>query len=138
MRLAVDGDLALLHRLQQRGLRLRRRAVDLVGEQHVGEHRARAGSAARRSRSAIVPGDVGGQHVGRELEPPELDAERPRGRVRQQRLRDAGHALEQHVTAERERGQDDLERLPLPDHDPPDLAGDPLAELLHRRTSVVR
>ena len=30
---------ALLHRLEQRGLRLRRRAVDLVGEQQLGEDR---------------------------------------------------------------------------------------------------
>ena len=33
VRLAVDGDLPLLHRLEQRRLRLRRRAVDLVGEE---------------------------------------------------------------------------------------------------------
>ena len=50
VRLALDGDLALLHRLEQRGLRLRRRAVDLVGQQHVGEHRARAGTGTRRHR----------------------------------------------------------------------------------------
>ena len=40
VRLALDRDLALLHRLEQRGLRARRRAVDLVGEQHVREDRA--------------------------------------------------------------------------------------------------
>ena len=40
MPLAAGGDLVLLHRLQQRGLRLRRRAVDLVGQDHVGEDRA--------------------------------------------------------------------------------------------------
>ena len=39
-RLAFDGDLVLLHRLEQRALRLRPGAVDLVGEQHVREHRA--------------------------------------------------------------------------------------------------
>ena len=38
---AVDGDLALLHRLEQRRLGLRRRPVDLVGEHDVGEQRAR-------------------------------------------------------------------------------------------------
>ena len=37
--LALDRHLPLLHRLQQRGLRLRRRAVDLVGEQEVREDR---------------------------------------------------------------------------------------------------
>ena len=37
MRMTVDRDLALVHRLQQRRLRLRRRAVDLVSEQNIGE-----------------------------------------------------------------------------------------------------
>ena len=36
---AVHRDLALLHRLQQRGLRLRRGAVDLVGQDHLREQR---------------------------------------------------------------------------------------------------
>ena len=40
-RLAVDRHAPLAHRLEQRALRLGRRAVDLVGEQHVGEDRAR-------------------------------------------------------------------------------------------------
>ncbi len=35
MGLAVDGHIALLHRLQQGGLGLRRRAVDLVGQQQL-------------------------------------------------------------------------------------------------------
>ena len=48
-----------------------------------------------------------------------------------------GHALEQHVAAERERGQHDLERLALPDDDLADLARDALAELLHRRLPPV-
>ena len=38
----VDGDLALLHRLEQRRLRLGRGPVDLVGEHDVGEHAAGA------------------------------------------------------------------------------------------------
>ena len=41
MRRVLDRDLPLLHRLEQRGLRLRRRAVDLVAEEQVGEDRAR-------------------------------------------------------------------------------------------------
>jgi hypothetical protein len=38
------GDLVLLHRLEQRRLRLRRGAVDLVGEDHLGERSARDGT----------------------------------------------------------------------------------------------
>ena len=41
---AADGDLPFLHGFEQGGLRLRRRAVDFVGENHVGEQRARAGT----------------------------------------------------------------------------------------------
>ena len=40
---ALYGDLALLHRLEERGLRLGRRAVDLVGQQQAREQRSRAG-----------------------------------------------------------------------------------------------
>jgi limonene-1,2-epoxide hydrolase len=42
--LAADGDLVLLHRLEQGGLGLGRRAVDLVGEDDVREDRARGGT----------------------------------------------------------------------------------------------
>ena len=48
---ALDRHLALLHRLEQGGLRLRRRAVDLVGEEQVGEHR----SLAEAERAAAWP-----------------------------------------------------------------------------------
>ena len=67
--LAVDGDLALLHRLEQRRLRLRRGPVDLVGEHDVGEQRARL--EAELLGRALVDADadeVGGQQVGRELD----------------------------------------------------------------------
>jgi hypothetical protein len=37
---AAEGDLPLLHDLQQRRLHLRRRPVDLVREHEVREHRA--------------------------------------------------------------------------------------------------
>ena len=40
VRIAVDGDVPLLHHFEHRGLRLRRGAVDLVGKDDVGEHRA--------------------------------------------------------------------------------------------------
>ena len=41
VRLAVDGHLALLHRLEERGLGARRRTVDLVREEDVREDGAR-------------------------------------------------------------------------------------------------
>ena len=54
---AVDGDLALLHDLEQRGLRLRARPVDLVGEDDVGEDRA--GVELERSGLLVVDRDAG-------------------------------------------------------------------------------
>ena len=39
MRVIVDGDLRFVHRFEQRGLRLRRGAIDFVGQHDVGEHR---------------------------------------------------------------------------------------------------
>ena len=80
-RRALDRHLALLHRLEQRGLRLRRRAVDLVGEQHVREHRPAPEDelAAAQRRSSPVTSD--GQHVGRELHAPEVEPERARQRA---------------------------------------------------------
>ncbi len=74
----LDRHLALLHRLEQRRLRLRRSAVDLVGEQQVGEDRAGAelelGGALVEHRRA---GHVGGHQVGRELDAREAERRRP-------------------------------------------------------------
>ena len=66
---AVDRDLPLGHRLEQRRLRLRRRPVDLVDEQDVGEDRA--GAELEVARLLVVdrePGDVGRLQVGRALD----------------------------------------------------------------------
>ena len=67
--LVADRDLALLHRLEQRALHLGRRAVDLVGEDEVGEDRALRGRNSPRARVVDARADdVGGQQVGRELD----------------------------------------------------------------------
>ena len=58
--IALDRDLTLLHRLEQRGLRLGGRAVDLVGEHDVREDRP--GAQAERAvlrREHVGAGDVG-------------------------------------------------------------------------------
>ena len=101
---AVDRDLALLHRLQQRALRLRRRAVDLVREQQVREHRPGpevelAGARVEHGRAA----HVARHQVGRELHALRVERQGGGQRAHQQRLRDAGHALEQHVAAREQR-----------------------------------
>ena len=74
--LPLDGDLVLLHRLEQGRLRLRRRAVDLVGEQQAGEDRP---LAELEDAAALVvderPGEVGRQQVGGELRSGEVQPE---------------------------------------------------------------
>ena len=63
-------------------------------------------------------------------------AERPRGGAREQRLGHAGRALEQHVAAERERGEHVLERLVVADDHLAHLARDAGVQLLHGRASL--
>ena len=105
---ALDRDLTLLHRLEQRRLRLRRGAVDLVGEEEVGEDRPvpelEVGVPLVPDRGAR---DVGGHQVGRELDALEAHAQHLRERARGERLRETRVVLEQHVPVreEAERGR---------------------------------
>ena len=117
---AVDRDLALLHRLQQRRLRLRRRAVDLVGQEQVGEHGALAeAEPCRLPRHELVdalPDDVSGHQVRCELDSAEPHVERCGKALGQQCLGHTRHTLEQHVTVHEQRGDDAGEDAVLPDH----------------------
>ena len=89
MRVTVGRHLLLLHRLEQRGLRLRRGAIDLVGEEKIREDGTRLEAEDRVSlvvdRRAR---DVGGHQVGRELDPREPHRADPRDRTRDERLRE--------------------------------------------------
>ena len=129
-RCAADGDLVLLHRLQQRRLRLRRRAVDLVGQDHVGEDRALAGTGTRRLPDGLVlldhlgAGDVGGHQVGRELDAAELQRQRVGQRADHQRLGQPRHADQQAVPAGEHGHQQLLDHLLLADDHPAQLLGD--------------
>ena len=99
-RLAVHRHLALLHRLEQRALRLRRGAVDFVGEHDRVEDRARV--EAERLRALVEDRHaehVGRQQVARELDARVLEAERRRERLGERRLADAGDVLDQQVAA---------------------------------------
>ena len=108
MRLAIDGDGALLHGLQQRGLGLGRRAIDLVGQQERGEDRAfDQREFVALQVEDVGAGDVGRHQVGRELDALELAAEDARQRARQQRFGQAGHAFDERMLV----GQDHHQRL---------------------------
>ena len=138
--LPADGDLVLLHRLQQRRLRLRRRAVDLVGQNHVAEDRALQEAELPRARPAVLLNhlrarDVGRHQVGRELNAAELQRQGLGQRADQQRLRQPRHAHQQAMPAGKHRHQQLLDHLPLPDNHLAQPLGDqPLrfAEFLHR------
>ena len=128
--LAVDGDLALLHRLEERRLGLRRRAVDLVGEQHVRKDRPGAERKLARAQRHRAR-DVRGQHVGGELDAPELEPERLRERVHRQRLGDARRPLEQHVPAAGGGDERQVDCLLLPHDHAPHLGAHALEGLDH-------
>jgi hypothetical protein len=124
MRHPVNGDAAFVHDLQQRRLGLRRCAVDLVGDDDAGEHRP--GMELEPAAGLVEDrhtGHVGGQQIGRELDPPPLPADRRRNRAGQRGLADAGHVLEQHVTLGEQRGQGQPDHLRLAEHDRADPSG---------------
>ena len=113
--LAGDGDVLLLHRLQQRRLGARAGAVDFVGHQQLGEDRALDEAEGAAAAVALLQHfgaqDVGRHQVGRELDAlasmPEHDAQG----LDQLGLGEAGHADQQQVTAGQQRNQrliDDL------------------------------
>ena len=110
----VDGDLALLHRLEQRRLGLRRRAVDLVGEHDVGED---AAGPELELVGGAVPhrhaGDVGRQEVGGELDAVAGAADRRRDRLGQRRLADAGDVLDEEVALGEEAHEREVDLLAL-------------------------
>ena len=128
----ADRHLPLLHHLEQRRLHLRRRAVDLVGEQEVAEDRAELGLELRAVGPVDARADeVGRNEVGRELHALERAAEH-RGRgLDRQGLRQSGNALDQDVPAGEQADEHPLEHLLLAGDHPPDLE-QRLLELSHR------
>ncbi len=122
--------MVLLHRLEQRGLRLGRRAVDLVGEQDLREdgpaHEPERAHAVRLVED-LGAGDVGRHQVGRELDALEAQVEDAGERLDEQRLGQPGHAGEQAVAAGEERDEHLIDDLVLADDDLPQLLEDLLA-----------
>ena len=134
MRLAVDRHLRLLHALEERSLRLRRRTVDLVDEQQVREDRPGPELEAVRPLVVDVDArDVGRQQVGRELEPGERAVERARERLREHRLPDAGKVLDDQVALGDETEDDEAQRLVGCVHDPAEVRDDRADEIRRRR-----
>ena len=130
----LDRDAIFLHDLQQRRVRLGRRAVDFVGQQELREDRP--GTKAEFLRLHVEDrrtGDVRGHQVGRELDPAELAAEHAAERADEERLAQAGHAFDQHVAAGKQRHERAEHQLVLADVDLADLGRDPIEQRLGRR-----
>ncbi len=113
-RLTLDGDLFFFHRLEQGALCARAGAVDLVGQQHLGKHRA--GVEHKTFLLTLVnrhAGQIAGHQIGSELHPRKLQAEGARQGVRQRGFSDAGHIFNQQMPAGQQAGHAvlDLRRL---------------------------
>lgn len=119
---AADGDLSLLHGFEQRRLHLRRRAIDLVGKNDVGEdrpllHHEIAATWAVDHRAH----QVGGQQVGRKLNALKGGVQsagqtRNRGGLGQSR-----NAFDQNVSVGEKPKQQSVHKVVLADDDPMDL-----------------
>ena len=113
-RAAVERHLTVVHRLEQRRLGARARAVDFVGEQDVREDRTLA--QHELATPLIVDRHtehVARQEVARELDASQLAAHRPGERARQRRLADARYVLDQNVPAREQRDQRQLDGVGL-------------------------
>ena len=73
---ALDRDAVFLHRFEQRRLRLRRRAVDFVGQHDVREDRAGREHHLAAAGGGVFLDDVGAGDVRRHQVGRELDARR--------------------------------------------------------------
>ena len=98
-----DADRLLLHRFEEGGLGLGGGAVDLVGQDQVGEDRpglerevAAAGGVFEQDVGA---GDVGRHQVRGELDPAVLEVQRVRQGPHEHRLAEPGDALQEDVAA---------------------------------------
>ena len=123
-----NGYLLLLHRLEQRGLRSRRGAVDLVGQDDVREDRTRL-EVERLPPCAVLLKDARSDDIGRHQVGGELDARvaqrnHPAERPHQKRLAEPRDPFEQHVSAGQQRRDDALYDFGLADDGLRDLAAD--------------
>ena len=97
---ALDGHLALLHSLEESRLRLGGRAVDLIGQQQLGEDRPPAQVEGRALHVEDVGAhDVGGHQVGGELDAAELPAEAQRQPLDEHGLGGSRHTLDEGVSS---------------------------------------
>jgi len=97
-RLAVHGDLPLLHAFEKAGLGARNSAVDLVGEEDIGHDRpGLEGKTPVLLAVDIESRNVRGEQIRRELHPLEYPADASGEGLGDQCFPQAGDILQQHV-----------------------------------------
>ncbi len=118
MRHAIDADLPFFHRFEQRALRARAGAIDLIGQQQLREHRP--GAELELLVAAVEDGDaedVGRQQVAGELHALPGKAQHLRQRMGQRGLAHARHVLDQQVAAREQAGEREPAALALAEDD---------------------
>ena len=133
---ATHRHLPLLHRLEQRRLRLGRRAVDLVGQNHIRKHRPAHKPQLAMPRGLVLldhlrARDIARHQVGGELDPAEIKAERARDRRDQQRLGKPRHADHHRVPPAEDGCEQLLDHVVLPDDHLADLLPEIVVRLAH-------
>ena len=118
MRLPVHGDLPLLHRFQQRGLRFAGGTVDLVAQKQVGARR-RALVIDELPALRLIhrkADDIRRHHVRRELYAAVAQIDGAGERHGQRGFAHAGHVVQQNVPFGQQRGEDMLDDPALAAH----------------------
>ena len=127
----------LLHCLEQRGLRLRRGAVDFVREDYARKNRPRLELEDALPRAVLFlhqlrAGDVARHQVRSELHAREGKVERLRERLDEQRLREPRHADQDHVAAREDCADQVVDDVVLAHDAAGDLIRERSARLLQR------
>jgi hypothetical protein len=121
----VLAHLPLLHGLQKRALRFRRRAIDLIGEHQLRENGARMEVEA--AGAGVVDGDpenVGRQQIAGELDALKAKSQHASQHMGQGRFADPGDILYEQMATRDEAGQREANLLLFAQHDVAGLGND--------------
>ena len=129
---AVERHVALLHRLEQGGLGLGGAAVDLVGQEQLGEDRPPGQGEARRLEVEQVGAeDVARREVRGELDTAIVQRHGASEAAHEQRLGHPRRPLHQHMPPRQEGGEEEVDHPRLPHHAPADLFAYPARQRPH-------
>ncbi len=120
MSFAHHGHTPFLHRFEQRGLRLRRGAVDFVRQHKMREQRSGLENETPASVDLLqhrIARDVAGEQIGRELDPFRVELQRLGEALDQFRLAETRQAFQQQMSASQQPDHHHLDERLLPEKD---------------------